>query len=138
MVTRKTGKRCWCHTWLDFENTCISYLQGACMRAKYFSHFSHVTLRPHGPARLFCPWDSPGKKTGVDCHFLLHDPGIKPTSLGSLALAGGSFTTGTTWKSPIYKVYTLLSSVQSSSVAQSCLTLFDPVNCSSPGLPVHH
>ena len=28
-------------------------------------------------------------------------------------------------------------SVQFSSVAQSCLTLCDPMNCSSPGLPVH-
>ena len=34
------------------------------------------SLRPYGPwpARLFCPWDSPGKNTGVGCHFLL--PGI--------------------------------------------------------------
>ena len=31
-----------------------------------------------------------------------------------------------------------LSSVQFSSVAQSCLTLCDPTNCSTPGLPVHH
>ena len=30
------------------------------------------------------------------------------------------------------------SSVQSSSVAQSCLTLRDPMNHSTPGLPVHH
>ena len=30
------------------------------------------------------------------------------------------------------------SSVQFSSVAQSCLTLCDPMNCSAPGLPVHH
>ena len=30
------------------------------------------------------------------------------------------------------------SSVQFSSVAQSCLTLCDPMNCSTPGLPVHH
>ena len=28
--------------------------------------------------------------------------------------------------------------IQSSSVAQSCLTLCDPINCSMPGLPVHH
>ena len=28
--------------------------------------------------------------------------------------------------------------VQFSSVAQSCLTLCDPTNCSTPGLPVHH
>ena len=31
-----------------------------------------------------------------------------------------------------------LSSVQFSSVAQSCPTLCDPTNCSTPGLPVHH
>ena len=30
------------------------------------------------------------------------------------------------------------SSVQFSSVTQSCLTLCDPMNSSSPGLPVHH
>ena len=29
-------------------------------------------------------------------------------------------------------------SVQLSSVAQSCPTLCDPMNCSTPGLPVHH
>ena len=31
------------------------------------------SLRPHEqqPARLLCPWNSPGKNTGVDCHFLL-------------------------------------------------------------------
>ena len=31
-----------------------------------------------------------------------------------------------------------ISSVQFSSVAQSCLTLCDPMDCSIPGLPVHH
>ena len=30
------------------------------------------------------------------------------------------------------------SSVQFSSVAQSCLTLWDPMNYSTPGIPVHH
>ena len=30
------------------------------------------------------------------------------------------------------------SSVQFSSVAQSCPTLCNPMNCSTPGLPVHH
>ena len=32
----------------------------------------------------------------------------------------------------------LLSAVQCSSVAQSCPTLFDPMDHSTPGLPVHH
>ena len=34
--------------------------------------------------------------------------------------------------------YLPLSSVQFSSVAQSCPTLCDPMNRSKPGLPVHH
>ena len=31
------------------------------------------SLRPHGlqPTRLLCPWDFPGKDTGMGCHFLL-------------------------------------------------------------------
>ena len=31
------------------------------------------SLRPHElqPTRLLCPWNSPGKNTGVGCHFLL-------------------------------------------------------------------
>ena len=45
--------------------------------------FSHSvlcdSLQPHKlqPTRLLCPWDSPGKSTGVGCHFLLQ--GIFPT-----------------------------------------------------------
>ena len=33
------------------------------------------TLRPHGllSTRLFCPWDFPGKNTGVRFHFLLQE-----------------------------------------------------------------
>ena len=36
------------------------------------------SLRPRGlwPTRLLCPWDSPGKNTGVGCHALLQ--GIFP------------------------------------------------------------
>ena len=32
-----------------------------------------TSLQPHGlwPARLLCPWNSPGKNTGVGSHFLL-------------------------------------------------------------------
>ena len=37
------------------------------------------SLRHHGlqPTRLLCPWNFPGKSTGVCCHFLLQ--GIFPT-----------------------------------------------------------
>ena len=37
-----------------------------------------------------------------------------------------------------YEFLKYMSSVQFSPVAQSCLTLCDPMNCSTPGLPVHH
>ena len=49
------------------------------------------------PVKLLCPWDSPGKITGVGCHFLLQwlfpTQGIEPMSLASSALAGRFFTT---------------------------------------------
>ena len=32
---------------------------------------SHVWHHRRQPTRLLCPWDSPGKNTGVGCHFLL-------------------------------------------------------------------
>ena len=37
------------------------------------------TLQPHGlqPTRLLHPWDSPGKNTGVGCHFLLQCMKVK-------------------------------------------------------------
>ena len=51
-------------------------------------------LRPHGlePARLLCPWNSPGTNTGVGCHFLLQ--GIfSPQGLNlGPCFAGGLFT----------------------------------------------
>ena len=44
------------------------------------------SLQPHGlePAKLLCPWDSPGKNTGVGCHALLQ--GIFPTQGSNLHL----------------------------------------------------
>ena len=71
------------------------------------SRFSRVWLcaRPHRqkPTRLRRPWDSPGKKTGVGCHFLLQ----------------------------------CMKAKSESEVAQSCLTLSDPMDCSLPGSSVH-
>ena len=72
--------------------------------------------------------------SGLPCPALgdLTDPGIRPLSLMSSALSSGFFTTSTTWKAPLYIQYHIRS------VAQSCLTLCDPMNHSTPGLPVHH
>ena len=47
--------------------------------------------------QVLCPWNFPGKNTGVGCLFLvqrdLPNPGIEPAPLTSPALAGGFFTT---------------------------------------------
>ena len=62
----------------------------------------------------------------------LPNQGIKPMSLTSPALAGEGgrfFTNSATWE---------VLGVQFSSVAQSCPTLCNPMNRSTPGLPVHH
>ena len=58
-----------------------------------------LTLRYHGlqPSRVFCPWDFP-KEYWNEFPFPppgdLPNKGIKPTSLVSPALAGGTLTTG--------------------------------------------
>ena len=47
------------------------------------SHFSRVRLcatHRRQPTRLPCPWDSPGKNTGVGCHFLLQCMKVKSES----------------------------------------------------------
>ena len=55
------------------------------------------------PTKLHRPWDSPGKNTGVGCHFLLQCMKVK----------------------------------NESEVAQSCLTLHNPMDCSLPASSVH-
>ena len=63
------------------------------------------SVRPHRRqlTRLPRRWDSPGKNTGVSCHFLLQCMKVKSES----------------------------------EVAQSCLILSDPMDCSLPGFSVH-
>ena len=56
------------------------------------------SLWPHGlqPARLFCPWDFPGKNTGMGCRFLLQGifqtQGLHPCLWGLNGLVGGVLT----------------------------------------------
>ena len=69
----------------------------------------------------------------------LPDPRIEPASLTSPALAVGSLPLGQPGK-PQYLVsaqFSQFSSVQFISVTQSCLTVCNPMNHSTPGLPVH-
>ena len=67
---------------------------------------------------------------------------MEPSSLVSPALAVRFFTTSMTWKAPLQKKRRKINSkdhIQSvSSVAQSYMTLWDTMDCSTPGFPVHH
>ena len=60
----------------------------------------------------------------------LPDPGIQPESPMYPDWQVGSL--------PLMPPGKPVSHNQFSSVHQSCLTLYDPMNCSTPGLPVHH
>src|SRR5574341_1265913 len=108
------------------------------------------SVRPHRrqPTRLPYPWDSPGKNTGVGCHFLLqcmevksesevaqlcptlHDP--MDCSLQAPPAMGFSrqeHWSGLPFPSPMHE--------SESEVAQSCPTLSNPMDCSPPGSSVH-
>ena len=80
-------------------------LGGHSHRRLYFTIVVSDSVRPcrRKPTRLPHPWDSPGKNTGVSCHFLLQ----------------------------------CMKVISESEVAQSCLTLSDPMDCSLPGSSVH-
>ena len=44
-------------------------IHGVCVHVQWLSHF-RLFCDPHGlqHTRLLCPWDFPGKNTGVGCH----------------------------------------------------------------------
>ena len=67
-----------------------------CVCVGMLSHVQLFVTSWTEPARLLCPWDFPGKNSGVGCRFLLQglpNPGIEPTSPASPALGGGFFST---------------------------------------------
>ena len=62
---KKYNKAVYCHP------ACLTYMQNVCVCVSH--SVMSDSLRPHGLwfARLLCPWNSPGKNTGVGCHLLL-------------------------------------------------------------------
>ena len=91
------------------------------------------SLQPHG---LYRPWNSPGQNTGVGSLSLIQ--GIFPTqglNPGRQHCRWILYQLAEPQEKP---KNTGVGSVQSSSVAQSCPTLCDHMDCSTPGLPVHH
>ena len=87
------------------------------------------SLQPHGlwSTRLLCPRDSPGKNTGVGCHFLLQRIFLTQGSNSALLVfcIAGRFLTTESLVKPIITCYCC-------SVAQLCLTLCNPMDCSMP------
>ena len=118
--------------------------------------------RPHvlQSTRLLHPWDFPSKSSGVGCHFLLQGifptQGLNPSLLHRKQMLyplskTTEKTIALTRQTFVGKVMSLLfnmltrfgiaflprSSVQFSSVAQSCPALCDPMDCSPPGSTIH-
>ena len=72
------------HDWAAFFSS-FSKLEGVYVLSRLVVSDS---LWTHGlyPSRLLCPWDYPGKNTGLGCHFLLQ--GIFPTQGSNSNLLG--------------------------------------------------
>ena len=79
-------------------------LEGSTFRAFWALRVLFVCLTLRDPTRLLCPWDSPGRNTGVGCPFFLQ--GIFPTQgsnrqhLYLQHWQAGSFTTEPPGKPP--------------------------------------
>ena len=105
-----------CSTSTTMEITCIKYLGTILPRQTGRLHFFIAVV-----SKLWSTWESPRDLTktqimGPSPKLLIQEVG------GRLRIC----------------ISSNFSSVQFSSVAQSCLTLYNPMNCSTPGLPVHH
>ena len=66
---------------LEFHQVGLAENKQECCYCQVTSVVSD-SVRPHRrqPTRLPCPWDSPGKNTGVGCHFLLQCMKVKSES----------------------------------------------------------
>ena len=121
-----------------------------------------ASVRPHRrqPTRLPRPWDSPGKNTGVGCHFLLQCMKVKserevtqscPTLRDPMdrSLPGSSviecrLEKKNPWDSPgkntgmgCHFLLQCMKVKSESEVSQSCPTLGNPMDCSLPGSSIH-
>ena len=124
------------------------------------------SVRPHRrqPTRLPRPWDSPGKNTGVGCHFLLQCMKVKresevaqscptlatPWTAAYQAPPSTGFSRQEYWSLILngYFIYNCLTytflpiclilQISCCSVAQPCPTLCNHMDYSTPGFPIHH
>ena len=79
------------------------------------------------------PWDSPGKNTGMGCHFLLQCMKVKRESeIAQLCL---TLCDAMDCSMPGSSVLLYLLAAATAKSLQSCLTLCDPIDGSPPGSP---
>ena len=64
------------------KNARVAIHSGSCCCCCWIASVVSDFVRPHRrqPTRLPCPWDSPGKNTGVGCHFFLQCVKVKSES----------------------------------------------------------
>ena len=103
------------------------------------------------PTRIPCPWDSPGKNTGVGCHFLLQCMKVKSESEVASVVSDSvrphrrqPTRIPHPWNSPgkntavgCHFLLQCMKVKSESEVAQLCLTPSDSVDCSLPGSSIH-
>ena len=58
---------------LEVSLQSLNGFRAPCLCAKSLRLCQTLQLYGPWPTRLLCPWDSPGKNTGVGCHFLLQE-----------------------------------------------------------------
>ena len=110
------------------------------------------SAQPHRwqPTRLHHPWDSPGKNTGVGCHFLLQCMKVKSES--EVTQLSPTLRDPMDCSPPGYSVHgifqarvlewgaiafsTTVSAAAAAESLQSCPTLRDPIEGSPPGSSV--
>ena len=111
------------------------------------------SVRPHRqqPTRLLCPWASPGKNTGVGCHFLLQCMKVKSeievTQCPTLSHPMDCSPPGSSihgifqarvlqWGAIAFYMYMYMY-MYMYLVAQSCPTVCNSMDCSLPSSSVH-
>ena len=114
------------------------------------------SVRPHRqqPTRLLCPWDSPGKNTGVGCYFLLQcikvksesevaqscptlsdpvDCGLPGSSVHGIFHARVLEWGAIAFSAPSPSAAAAAAAAAAAKSLQSCPTLCDPIDSSLPG-----
>ena len=113
------------------------------------------SVRPHRrqPTRPHRPWDSPGKNTGVGCHFLLQCMKVKSESevtqscqtlsnpmdcsLPGSSVHGIFQARVLEWVAIAFSAVPAEHGVKVKVKVKSCLTLHNPMDCSLSGSSVH-